>query len=91
MDPFNIILDVQGEQIDLNIHPQREGAYKIIYHGMLLGEIFLESDGQVWEAVTAQALQPVGFPVYENDETSAYQHILLDGEIVQHIGRAIPR
>ena len=37
MDPFNIILSGSGEKIDLNLHPQGAGSYKIFYHGALLG------------------------------------------------------
>jgi len=91
MDPFNIIINSQGEQIDLNIHPQESGTYKIVYHGALIGEIFLGSDGQTWRALTADELQPGGFPVYEYDETSGHQDILLDEDLVQEIGRQIPR
>lgn len=89
MDPFNIIIRVSGKQIDLNIHPKEAGTYKVIYHGALLGEIFMGSDGGNWEAVTADELQPGGFPVYEYDETSGHQDILLDKTTVQEIGRQI--
>lgn len=91
MDPFNIIINSGGEQIDLNIHPQEAGTYKIIYHGALIGEIFLGSDGENWAALTADELQPGGFPVYEYDETFGHQDILLDEDRVQEIGRKIPR
>lgn len=89
MDPFNIVITVDGEQIDLNIHPQEAGTYKIIYQGALIGEVFMGRDGEKWEAVTADELQPGGFPVYEYDETSGHQDILLDESIVQEIGRQI--
>lgn len=89
MDPFNIIISVGGEKIDLNIHPQEAGIYKIVYHGALVGEIFMGSDGENWQAVTAEELQPGGFPIYEYDETSGHQDILLDEATVQEIGRQI--
>lgn len=89
MNPFNIIISVSGKQIDLNIHPQEAGTYKIIYHGALLGEIFIGSNGGNWEAVTADELQPGGFPVYKYDETSGHQDLLLDDATVQEIGRQI--
>lgn len=91
MDPFNIIINAGGEQIDLNIHPQESGTYKVVYHGALIGEIFLGSDGKTWQALTADELQPGGFPVYEYDETSGHQDILLDEDTVQEIGRQILR
>jgi hypothetical protein len=89
MDPFNIIIKIDGAQVDLNIHPQEAGTYKIIFHGALLGEIFMGNEGENWEAVTADELEPGGFPVYKYDETSGHQDILLDEALVQEIGRQI--
>lgn len=89
MDPFNIIIRADGEQIDLNIHPQESGSYKIIFHGALLGEIFMSSGGENWTAITAQELEPGGFPVYEYDENSGHENILLNYATVQEIGKQI--
>ena len=91
MDPFNIIISSKGEKIDLNIHPQEAGTYKIVYHGALVGEIFMGNDGENWEAITAEELEPGGYPIYEYDETSGHQDILLDEATVQEIGRQISR
>lgn len=91
MDPFNIIIKTGGEQIDLNIHPQEAGSYKIVFHGALLGEIFMGSEGENWEAITADELEPGGFPVYEYDENSGHEDILLDHDTVQEIGRQITK
>ncbi|HKG04991.1 MAG TPA: hypothetical protein VKB19_00960 [Pedobacter sp.] len=87
MDPFNIIIRENNKPIDLNIHPQEAGSFKVIYHGALIGEVFVGNAG--WEAVTADELQPGGFPVYEYDESSGHEEILLDKDIIQSIGRAI--
>jgi len=89
MDPFNIIIRREKEQIDLNIHPQEAGTYKVVYHGALLGEIFRNSQGENWKAVTADQIKPDGFPVYEYDETSGHEYILLDDGTVQEIGEQI--
>jgi hypothetical protein len=89
MDPFNIIIRSGGEKIDLNIHPQEAGAFKVVYHGALIGEVFMGSVGDNWEAVTADQLEPGGFPVYEYDESSGHQDILLDDEVIQAIGKEI--
>jgi uncharacterized protein YgfB (UPF0149 family) len=89
MNPFNIMIRIDGAQIELNIQPQEAGTYKIIYHGALLGEILMGNDGENWEAITADELEPGGFPVYEYDETSGHQDILLDHTVVQEIGRQI--
>ncbi|HMI05395.1 MAG TPA: hypothetical protein VK541_23095 [Pedobacter sp.] len=89
MDPFNIIIKSGGEKIDLNIHPQEAGAFKVVYHGALIGEVFMGSRGGNWEAVTADQLEPGGFPVYEYDESSGHQDILLDDAVIQAIGKEI--
>jgi len=89
MDPFNIIITVGGEEIDLNIHPQEAGTYKVVFHGALLGEIFMGSEGENWEAITAEELEPRGRPIYEYDENSGHEDILLDDATVQEIGRKI--
>jgi len=91
MDPFNIIIMPAGSQVDLNIHPQEAGTYKIVYHGALLGEIFMGSDGENWEAVTADELEPGGFPIYTYDETSGDQDLLLDQNVIDQIGKEIAR
>lgn len=89
MDPFNIIITTDGRKIDLNIHPQEAGSYKIIYHGGLIGEIFMGSDGENWEAVSADDLMMEGFPVYEYDETSGHAPMLSDSGVVAQIGKKI--
>lgn len=89
MDPFNIMISTGGEKIDLNIHPQEAGTYKVIFHGALLGEIFMGNGGENWEAMTAEELEPAGFPIYEYDENSGHEDILLDDATVQEIGRQI--
>lgn len=91
MDPFNIIIRPGAGQVDLNIHPQEAGTYKIIYHGALLGEIFMGSGGENWEAVTAEELEPGGFPIYEYDENSGHEDLLRNPEVIQEIGREIAK
>lgn len=88
MDPFNIIIKYKGEQIDLNIHPQDADSYKVIYHGGLVGEIFMSDTGN-WTAVSAEDLDSGGYPIYEYDETSGHTDLLLDEDIVKQIGMQI--
>ncbi|WP_256004571.1 MULTISPECIES: hypothetical protein [Pedobacter] len=89
MDPFNIIVELDGKKIDLNIHPQEEGSYKIVYHGALVGEVYMSSDGESWKAYSADDIDAAGYPIYEFDETSGHANILLEGNIVQEIGQQI--
>ncbi|ETZ24666.1 hypothetical protein [Pedobacter sp. V48] len=88
MDPFNIIITSHGEKVDLNIHPQEAGSYKVVCHGGLVGEIFMGKSGS-WEAVSADDLDFGGYPIYEYDETSGHADLLLDEQVVQDIGQQI--
>ncbi|WP_316752995.1 hypothetical protein [Pedobacter gandavensis] len=90
MDPFNIVIKNGNEQLDLNIHPQEAGGYKIIYHGALVGQIFMGQGGS-WEAISANDLDIVTYPVYEYDETSGHADMLLEQELVQRIGGEIKK
>lgn len=91
MDPFNIVIKPGNTQIDLNIHPQEAGTYKVIYHGALIGELFMGSNEDIWEALTAEQLEPGGFPVYRYDESSGHEDLLLDKRVIQLIGDQILR
>lgn len=90
MDPFNIIIKNGNEQLDLNIHPQEAGRYKIIYHGGLVGDVFM-GKGESWEAISAEEFDAVTYPIYEYHETSGHADILLEQEIVQRIGVEIKK
>lgn len=91
MDPFNTVIRPGGSQVDLKIHSQEAGTYKIIYHGALRGEIFMGSEGENREAVTAEELEPEGFHVYDYDETSGHQDLLLNQEVIDPIGKEIAK
>ncbi|WP_316839358.1 hypothetical protein [Pedobacter gandavensis] len=88
MDPFNIVIKNGNEQLDLNIHPQEAGIFKIVYHGALVGEIFIGQGGS-WEAISANDLDAA--TIYEYEETSGHADILLEQEIVQSIGGEIKK
>lgn len=90
MDPFNIIVSLDGQKFDLNIHPQEPMVYKVLYHGGLVGEIFLTDDGQNWKAVSVKDLDPeLETPMYEYDGSIDDVQIILEGDHAQHIGEAI--
>ncbi|TDQ11936.1 hypothetical protein [Pedobacter metabolipauper] len=91
MDPFNIIIEEQGRKIDLNIHPQEAGSYKIVYHGGLVGEIFMGAAGENWEAVSIEDLDPGTHPMYEYQDPLDDIRFILKEPVVQKIGDQISR
>lgn len=88
MDPFNIVIKNGTEQLDLNIHPKDTGSYMVVYHGALVGEIFI-GQGESWKAISANDLDAITYPIYKYDETSGHADMLLKQEIVQRIGAEI--
>ncbi|RAJ20878.1 hypothetical protein [Pedobacter cryoconitis] len=87
MDPFNIVIKVEDRQIDLNIHPQLGDNFKVIYHGGLIGEMFLHNG--FWQAVSADDLNSDGYINYEYNEDSGHADILFDQTVIAQIGREI--
>jgi hypothetical protein len=90
MDPFNIIVNLDGQKFDLNIHPQGEEVFKVLYHGGLVGEIKHTNDGESWKAVSIKDLDPdLELPMYEYDGSIDDVRIILEGDHAQQIGLAI--
>ena len=90
MDPFNIIVNLDGQKFDLNIHPQEAEVFKILYHGGLVGEIIRSDKGDSWKAVSVRDLDPdLLTPMYEYDGSIDDVRIILEGDHAQQIGQAI--
>ena len=88
MENFDVNINYKGEELTLNIHPEEAGSYQVIFHGALVGELFM-GDSENWEAVPADDPEAENRPVYEYDETSGHVDMLKDDAVVQQIGRAI--
>ena len=90
MDPFNIIVNLDGQKFDLNIHPQEADTYKVIYHGGLVGEITMADHDESWKAISVKELEPdMETPMYEYDGSIDDVRIILEGDHTQIIGNAI--
>lgn len=88
MDPFNIIIKDKGRHIDLNIHPQKPWCYKVIYQGVLVGEIFITGEGK-WEAISAYDLDSSNYSINSHGEPSIHADLLMDYQVVQLVGAEI--
>lgn len=90
MDPFNIIVSLDGQKFDLNIHPEEGPTYKILYNGGLVGAITPKDDGLSWAALSVEDLTPdLEIPMYEYNGAQDDVRIILEGDHAQLIGRAI--
>lgn len=90
MDPFNIIVNLDGQKFDLNIHPEEAATYKVLYNGGLVGAITMGNDGETWQALSVRELAPeVEVPMYEYNGAKDDVRIILEGNHAQEIGKAI--
>lgn len=90
MDPFNIIVNLDGQKFDINIHPEEAATYKILYNGGLVGAITIGDDGHTWEAVSIKELTPeLEVPMYEYNGAEDDVRIILESIHAQQIGNSI--
>jgi hypothetical protein len=90
MDPFNIIVTLDGQKFDLNIHPQDDTHYKVLYHGGLVGEIVRSENDALWKAISIKDLEPdLATTMYEYDGSIDDVRIILEGDHAKIIGQAI--
>jgi hypothetical protein len=89
MDSFDIVIPVQDKEVSLTLQPEEEGAYKVIYHGMLVGEIATEDNGASWHKLSIAEVTPGIYPMYEHDAAKDTPRIVLDEATLQKIGEAI--
>jgi len=92
MDPFNIIVDLDGQKFDLNIHPEEASTYKVLYNGGLVGAITMNAFGETWEAIPITELAPeLEVPMYEYNGAEDEVRIILEDNHAQKIGEAIAK
>lgn len=91
MDPFNIVIRRDGKQLGLNIHPKQDAVYMILFEGSLVGEVFLDPQGEIWNAVSARELADGKYPDYPCDESVDCDGLLFDKTLVAMIGEEISK
>jgi uncharacterized protein YgfB (UPF0149 family) len=89
MESFDIVITVQEQQVSITLQPEQAGVYKVIYHGMLVGEIAAGEYGDSWHTVPIEAVSPGIYPMYEHDASKNIPRIVLDELTLQQIGDAM--
>lgn len=89
MEPFNIKVGYGDNEVTLTILPTKEGYYKVIYYGGILGAIHYMNDTDGWEVVPAEEVITGDLPLYEPDLTGERLEIVLNDETVDAIGDEI--
>jgi len=89
MEAFNIKVGYGDNEVTLTILPTKEGYYKVIYYGGILGAIRLANDTDGWETVPPEDVVAGDLPLYEPDLTAERLEIVLNDETVDEIGDEI--
>ena len=89
MDSFDIIISVEDKEVSLTLQPEEAGLYKVIYHGMLVGEVSAGEYGDSWRSVPMEKVTPGIYPMYEHDASKDIPRIVLDEATLQQIGEAM--
>ncbi|HEY0176380.1 MAG TPA: hypothetical protein VGC08_08375 [Pedobacter sp.] len=89
MEIFNIKIGFGENELTLTVMPTKEGWYKIIYFGGVLGAIRLDTDNETWEKVPDEELEAGDLPLYIHDLTADRLDIVLDELTVRRIGEEI--
>ncbi|MFI5452939.1 hypothetical protein ACHMWN_12370 [Pedobacter sp. UC225_61] len=62
MEPFNIHIQHNGEEITLTVLPEKD-YFKLIYFGAIIGAI-KETEGE-WELLEEDEIEPGALPLFE--------------------------
>jgi len=89
MEAFNIKVGYGNNEVTLTILPAKEGYYKVIYYGGILGAIQYMNDTDGWEIVPPEEVVSGDLPLYEPDLTGERLEIVLNDETVDEIGDEI--
>jgi hypothetical protein len=89
MEPFNIKIPVQNENITLTILPADDGVFKIIYYGAIFGAVRSADNQGNWLPITIDSLTPGDLPFYSRKPGLDHKEIELNATTVSEIGKAI--
>ncbi|WP_432710874.1 hypothetical protein [Pedobacter sp.] len=89
MEPFNIRIEREGQEVTLTILPTDEGYYKVIYYGGILGAIRKEAQTNQWTHVPDDEVIAGELPLYHHVDEDDRLEIVLNGAMAEEIGREI--
>lgn len=89
MKVFNVKIGFGENELTLTILPTKQGHYKVIYFGGILGAIKQDTNHETWEIVPEEEIEPGDLPMYRHDLTADRLDIVLDEHTVHRIGEEI--
>jgi hypothetical protein len=88
MDPFNIRIKNQEQDITFTVLPGENGCFKIIYYAAVLTAV-QKRPGKDWMIVSKDDIEAGDLPFYIHTNDSERLQPTLDREFIQAVGSAI--
>jgi len=89
MEPFNIRIEPEGQEVTLTILPTDDGYYKVIYYGGILGAVTKKELQNDWRKVPDEEVIAGELPLYHHIDEDGRIEIVLDDVMAAAIGEEI--
>ena len=89
MEPFNIKIEQEGQEVTLTILPTDDGYYKVIYYGGILGAIRKEVNTNNWTKVPDDEVIAGELPLYHHIDEDDRLELVFNEGLAQDIGQEI--
>ena len=86
MEPFNIRIEREGQEVTLTILPTDDGYYKVIYYGGILGAVTKSNN---WSKVPDEEVIAGELPLYHHVDEDDRLELVFDETLSQDIGEEI--
>lgn len=88
MDPFNIRINYQEQDLTLTVLPAENGYFKIIYYAAVLTAV-QKNHVDDWKIVSKDAIEAGDLPFYIQGNHAEHLEFTLDEAFAQVVGSAI--
>lgn len=89
MEPFNIRILHDSREVTLTILPEKEGYYKVIYFGGVLGAVQCNLKTKQWEFLSTGQIIVGTLPLYKHDVNTDHPDLVLNESNIALIGNEI--
>lgn len=87
MEPFNIRIKYNAQDVTLTILPEADMLFTVVYFGGVLGAI--QKLGQDWKLIEQQNIPGAGLPGYKTGYKNSRVEIELTADVANKVGTKI--
>jgi hypothetical protein len=87
MEPFNIRINYNSQELTLTILPNTDRRFTIVYFGGVLGAV--RQLGDSWQLMDFHSIPESGLPEYRSGHKNSRTEIELTSEVANYIGLKI--